>query len=475
MDGEFIFEENGFFIIKREIKGDLITFGSYSNLDDAIEAKEDLEDCGWPIPKDAFKNETKHMDEIGSEYGKYIYKEKNDFIVSRLINDEEIIFGRFKTLEEAKEFKYKLIDHAWATLFRDSQNKYGKFISKAYGKYFVSRTVCGEFKRFGSFYTLDDALKYRDELIKTNWGYPNNVDLYSRWDNYRDEKIEQYIFKEDIAYSLYSSKELFNNPELKTGKYIYSIYRPFNGYFYNFFGKFDSLNDAKFVKKLLIKNKWDRTIVPKSIFSDYSYFVPNNFTNTIEIFNYVDDTLISFGRFDSINSAQTAVNILKDNSWDLKSIPLDLYSDYSHIYFVTSPSNYDIRMYEITLSVGGEYISFGVFDTLDEAITERNRLISCNWGWDDVDFEEKFDENIYLKSDNLYYLKNEINGCMMVFGVFEDFLDAVNARLECIKSNWSFNCIPEDLYMDNKEYIPLLFPLEIPNYFKEEFEQYIKK
>ena len=62
--------------------------------------------------------------------------------------------------------------------------------------------------------------------------------------------------------------------------------------------------------------------------------------------------------------------------------------------------------------------------------------------------EEKYDEYIYLKSDGKYYLKHEIDGVMRIFGVFNDPLDAIAERLECMKNNWSSKSVPEEEYFN---------------------------
>lgn len=57
MEDHFLFEDNIFkegelFIIIKQINGKYFNFGSYSTLEEAIEVRNDLNDCGWPLPKD---------------------------------------------------------------------------------------------------------------------------------------------------------------------------------------------------------------------------------------------------------------------------------------------------------------------------------------------------------------------------------------------------------------------------------------
>ena len=60
--------------------------------------------------------------------------------------------------------------------------------------------------------------------------------------------------------------------------------------------------------------------------------------------------------------------------------------------------------------------------------------------------EEKYDEFIFLRDDARYYLKNEIDGEMRIFGIFDNPLDAIAARLDCMRNNWKLNYILEEDY-----------------------------
>ena len=74
LSNEDIYEENGQFIIKKEINGKLITFGTFDSLDEAITERDDLEDYGWPyIPEE----ETTH------EVEKFIFTENDRFFISK--------------------------------------------------------------------------------------------------------------------------------------------------------------------------------------------------------------------------------------------------------------------------------------------------------------------------------------------------------------------------------------------------------
>ena len=46
-----IYKEGNLFVIKKEINGECIEFARFSNLKDAIEQRDELEEYGWPYKK----------------------------------------------------------------------------------------------------------------------------------------------------------------------------------------------------------------------------------------------------------------------------------------------------------------------------------------------------------------------------------------------------------------------------------------
>ncbi|MCQ2972667.1 MAG: hypothetical protein MJ209_05285 [archaeon] len=138
MDEEFITKERKSFVIRREINGLLIDYGSFFTLADAIAFKEELEEDGWPYRKDQIiSGNEKKVD----EYGQYITGKGNKFVVSREIAGVNVIFGVFDTLKNAKNFKYTLSENVWCVKFSDNIPKYGKFIIKQGSRYVIKREL----------------------------------------------------------------------------------------------------------------------------------------------------------------------------------------------------------------------------------------------------------------------------------------------------------------------------------------------
>ena len=82
-----------------------------------------------------------------------------------------------------------------------------------------------------------------------------------------------------------------------------------------------------------------------------------------------------------------------------------------------------------------DFERYGSFNTYDEALSKRNELLSSNWVVEE-NSEEKVEVFIYQRDDGKYYVKNEIDGVMRIFGVFDDFIEAISFRINCVKANW---------------------------------------
>lgn len=406
MNEDYIFKEGNKFIIKRNIGGELITFGSFNTLDDAISYRDDLDNDGWPIPKKQYDNSSKNYD-----YGQYISKKDNKFIVSRVIRGENKIFGEFETLEEAKLFKIKLIENAWDDVL-NYNGKYSKFIhkSKRDNKFVIFRNIFGKSRYFGSYSTFEEALKAREKLIDDNWGVDGKIYYYDP-----NEYGEFIVFFND----LYRIKNVINGESFE-------------------FGKFDTLENATIARDILIENNWDISKVPDNVFSTSFFISYRSFLSLWEISNVINGDLISFGFFSTKQDAEKAVNILIKNDWEISNVPLNLYSPNSFIYkreryfYIVSKINETLRYHDR-------------FNSYEEARYERDKLLLSNWSIkEEILEEEKFDEYIFLKSDGKYYLKFEDAGRIKVFGIFDDFVEAVDARYECMKNGWNVPYLYEE-------------------------------
>lgn len=412
---EDIYEENGQFIIKKEINGKLITFGIFDKLDDAIAKRDELEDYGWPyIPEE----------EVIEEVEKFIFEDNGRYYISKKILDKEIIFGNFDSLEKAKVLKRKLIENSWYLNFQTRPPKYGKFIQKTNNKRFtIVRELNGEMKRFGYYKSLDEAIMVRDNLVSENWDMSEEFIL----SNLGIEKVDLNIGKVGRKYAVYNWED--------SKCIIFGIYRSHRA-------------ANKIRRRLISKKKNDYEFLDKYQEKDtkFIYRVGEYYRVTKSI----GGKLKNFGHYNTLDEAISVRDELIKNDWDDSFLGLKR--------VLRSPESYNkhirktARGYDVMKRIDGELTYFGSFETLDEAISYRDELEENNWIVEqniDENTEEKYDEFIFLNADSRYYLKNEIDGEMRIFGIFDNPLDAIAARLDCIRNNWNLSSISEKEYENN--------------------------
>ncbi|WP_156929616.1 DUF7226 domain-containing protein [Methanobrevibacter wolinii] len=324
---EFITKKDNLFIIQRRFNGNLITFGSFDSLDEAIKKRDELDDNGWPVPLKINKNIIEKNIEK---------KDDSHFIVFREINGKKFTFGPYDSIKKARIAKSNLKSTGWETDLYHADTKYSKYITKENNnKFTVRRIINGKYVKFGSFDSLNDAIDCRDNLVLTNWG--------------------KYNLK----------------PKDFTGKYItkvskgYQIYKRINGELH-YFGMYNTLDETINERNKLIENNW-------------------------EINDFEDD----------------------ENYCPEKYI------------------NYDGNYYIIEREVYNKLRVYGIFKNKEAALKERYRLIKEYWRspYRIKSRKYPYGENI-IPYDYLFNIEMEINNEIIEEGPFYTFNDVVKRCIE---------------------------------------------
>ncbi len=382
---EYISEIGGKFSIDRIFNDKKYNFGTFDTYDDALERLDYLIEEGWPISKEVVE-ENDLTDKLGLSLNN-IEEIDGNFIIFKYINDKKVIFGEYDSIDEAKYIRNNLIDNAWESTEPYTRSKYGKYIQKDNNKFVVKRIYKGVLHTFGSFKTLDDALKCREDLVSTNWG--------------------------DLNISL----------EMKKGKYIsyngimYTIQRMINGSL-NVYGFFNDLESAIEQRDWLVAHGWSRLEVP-----DDSKRHIHKRGNEYLIYKRSHDDIEYFGTFDSLEDAKHARNKLIENDWVLEnSNGAEKISDF--VYF-------DGEFYTIEKNVEGQRRIYGVYKNKNQAISDEKGLI--NYDWDGIyaipTEEYPYGENI-VPFDYIFILEESDYGVPKEIGRYYSFKDAVIARDE---------------------------------------------
>ena len=124
--------------------------------------------------KELFYNACEYnlLEGITTKYDmKYIRKRNEVYFIQKHINGELKHFKGSNSLKETIELRDKLIENNW----RDN-GQLGikelddtRYIYSVNNSFQLKKSVNGKTKHFGTFKTLEEAIKSRDELIKNNW------------------------------------------------------------------------------------------------------------------------------------------------------------------------------------------------------------------------------------------------------------------------------------------------------------------
>ena len=102
---------------------------------------------------------------------RYIYKRNGFYYILKSIDGEYKYFKGSTSLKEAVEFRDKLIENNWRDNgeLKIEELKDNRYIYSVGNSFQLKKYINGKTKHFGSFKTLDEAIKARNELIKNNW------------------------------------------------------------------------------------------------------------------------------------------------------------------------------------------------------------------------------------------------------------------------------------------------------------------
>ena len=173
------------------------------------------------------------------------------------------------------------------------------------------------------------------------------------------------------------------------------------------FGKFNSLDDAIFVREILIKNNWDIDNFTLEMYLSLDDYI---------VVSKIDEKLVILGKFkdkpnDNLIEKLTKKQIRNPNNSK---------------YGLNIVRVFDLFMVKKQIA-GDEYI-FGVFDNLDDAIFTRNFLLDNNWN------VKAFSEVEYCDESEKFKIVKVYDDRVYILGTFKTMHDAQsnieNSRLE---------------------------------------------
>ena len=114
-----------------------------------------------------------HSEGITREYDmRYIYKRNGFYYILKSVNGEYKYFKGSTSLKEAVAFRDKLIENNWRDNgeLKIEELEDNRYIYSVGNSFQLKKYIKGKTKHFGTFKTLEEAIKARNELIMNNWG-----------------------------------------------------------------------------------------------------------------------------------------------------------------------------------------------------------------------------------------------------------------------------------------------------------------
>ena len=114
-----------------------------------------------------------HSEGITTKYDmRYIRKRNGVYFIQKHINGEFKCFKCSKSLKETVEIRDKLIENNWCDngQFGLKELDDTRYIYSSGKSFQLKKSVNGKTRHFGTFKTLEEAIKARNELIMNNWG-----------------------------------------------------------------------------------------------------------------------------------------------------------------------------------------------------------------------------------------------------------------------------------------------------------------
>ncbi len=100
---------------------------------------------------------------------KHIHKQKNKYIITKRIKTKLFYFGTYNTLKDAIKTRDELIKNNWQKPKNKLKNINIRKIKNGENRYDIRKKQNGILKHFGTYTTLNNAIKTRNELIEHNW------------------------------------------------------------------------------------------------------------------------------------------------------------------------------------------------------------------------------------------------------------------------------------------------------------------
>lgn len=120
--------------------------------------------------------ETMTIPEQYKERPTNVYWNGNKWYIAQIVNGEAKYYGTYKTLQEAIKVRNNLVKQGIITNRKGQhriKNYQDRYVHKDGKKYTISKVVNGKQEYFGVYHTYEEAIRERDYLESIQWDYGN--------------------------------------------------------------------------------------------------------------------------------------------------------------------------------------------------------------------------------------------------------------------------------------------------------------
>ena len=221
--------------------------------------------------------------------------------------------------------------------------------------------------------------------------------------------------------------------QTKKGKY--RICKKIKGKTHHF-GEYPTLEISQEIRDLLVQENWNLEKVQQKhpyLQNRYKYY--QKIKDKYRVRKIINGKTCYYGTYHTEQEAKERVAFLKKHNWDMK-------------YTINPPTpgkyprniryNQKYNKYYIQKQIKKQYYYSGLFDTLTEAINERNKLSQSGWDIALMKKSKKREKTKnYAKTSSGYYVKKSIKGEVYTFGRY-DTEEEAQTRVEFLKKhNWN--------------------------------------
>lgn len=174
------------------------------------------------------------------------------------------------------------------------------------------------------------------------------------------------------------------------------------------YGKFESLDDAIFVRNLLIENDWNPDLIDEIYENDNQYYA----------LGVIDEKVHILGKFTQMPSHNTVKKLYKKR----------LRNPNNSRYGLNITRVFDT--YIIKKRIAGDDYIFGYYDNLEDAEFARNHLLDNDWNvesFSQIQYDEDSDSYkvVEVIDDKAYVLATSQNDDIDIDGVRSEFLNKI--------------------------------------------------